>query len=137
MTQVYDLLDKLKDELRLNKHVNSVSFGDITEVNLNKTDIFPLTHLNISNAVISSNTITFTLQVLCADILDYNKQDYSYDLFYGNDNLQDIMNTQLQEELLQVDDNISVQPFKDRFENELVGWGADIDIIMRNDISIC
>jgi len=81
MTQVYDLLDKLKDELRLNKHVNSVSFGDITEVNLNKTDIFPLTHLNISNAVISSNTITFTLQVLCADILDYNKQEYSYDLF--------------------------------------------------------
>ena len=152
MTQVYDLLDKLKDELRLNKHVNSVSFGDITEINLNKTDIFPLTHLNISNAVISSNTITFTLQVLCADILDYNKQDYSYDLFYGNDNLQDIMNTQLQvvnlvysklkrgalrAELLQVDDNISVQPFKDRFENELVGWGADIDIIMRNDISIC
>ena len=39
MTQVYDLLDKLKDELRLNKHVNSVSFGDITEINLNKTDI--------------------------------------------------------------------------------------------------
>jgi hypothetical protein len=43
----------------------------------------------------------------------------------------------LRTELLQVDDNISVQPFKDRFENELVGWGADIDIIMRNDISIC
>ena len=43
----------------------------------------------------------------------------------------------LRAELLQVDENISVQPFKDRFENELVGWGADIGIIMRNDISIC
>ena len=53
MTQVYDLLDKLKDELRANNHVNTVSFGDITQINLDKTDIFPITHLNISNVVIN------------------------------------------------------------------------------------
>ena len=54
MTQVYDLLDKLKDELRANNHVNTVSFGDITQINLDKTDIFPITHLNISNVVINT-----------------------------------------------------------------------------------
>jgi len=152
MTQVYDLLDKIKDELRANNHVNTVSFGDITEVNLDKTDIFPITHLNISNAVIDSQSITFTLQVLCADIIDYNKEQYSKDVFYGNNNLQDVLNTQLQvmnlifsklkrgnlrADKLQVDDTMSCQPFKERFENELAGWEAEVDIVMINDISIC
>ena len=48
MTQVYDLLDKIKDELRANHHMNSVSFGDITEVNLNKMDIFCLLYTSPS-----------------------------------------------------------------------------------------
>jgi hypothetical protein len=152
MTQVYDLLDKIKDELRANNHVNTVSFGDITQINLDKTDIFPITHLNISNVVINERFMTITLQVLCSDILDYNKEDYGTDVFYGNDNLQDILNTQLQvvnliySKLkrgslrvagLQVDEDISCQPFKERFENELAGWEAEINIKMSNNISAC
>jgi len=152
MTQVYDLLDKIKDELRANNHVNTVSFGDITEVNLDKTDIFPITHLNISNAVIDSQSITFTLQVLCADIIDYNKEQYSKDVFYGNNNLQDVLNTQLQvmnlifsklkrgnlrADKLQVDDTMSCQPFKERFENELAGWSVDLTLDVSNNISVC
>ena len=152
MTQVYDLLDKIKDELRANHHMNSVSFGDITEVNLNKMDIFPLAHLNISNVVIDSQFMTFTLQILCADIVDYTKEVVTPDQFYGVDNLQDVLNTQLQvinlifsklkrgnlrADKLQVDASMSCQPFKERFENELAGWEAEIDIKMINDISIC
>tara|TARA_R100000081_G_scaffold82638_1_gene50411 strand:- start:99 stop:557 length:459 start_codon:yes stop_codon:yes gene_type:complete len=152
MTQVYDLLDKIKDELRANHHMNSVSFGDITEVNLNKMDIFPLAHLNISNVVIDSQFMTFTLQILCADIVDYTKEVVTPDQFYGVDNLQDVLNTQLQVinliysklrrgslriNKLQVDETISCQPFKERFENELAGWEAEINIKMVNDISIC
>ena len=152
MTQVYDLLDKIKDELRANHHMNSVSFGDITEVNLNKMDIFPLAHLNISNVVIDSQFMTFTLQILCADIVDYTKEVVTPDQFYGVDNLQDVLNTQLQVinliysklrrgslriNKLQVDETISCQQFKERFENELAGWEAEIDIKMINDISIC
>jgi len=32
---------------------------------------------------------------------------------------------------------MSCQPFKERFENELAGWEAEVDITMINDISIC
>jgi len=31
----------------------------------------------------------------------------------------------------------SATPFKDRFENELAGWGVNIIISMPNEISIC
>ena len=152
MTQFYDILDKIKEELRLNPNVFSVTYGDITKVDLDKTTIFPLSHLNISNATIGEHTISFTLQLLCVDIVDYNKEVNPDDEFYGNDNMQDILNTQLQvvndivsklrrgdlfTDRLQVVEDVSVQPFMDRFENELAGWGADIIIEMPNDISIC
>ena len=152
MTQFYDILDKIKDELRMNPNVFSVTYGDITKVDLDKTTIFPLSHLNISNATIGEHTVRFTLQLLCVDIVDYNKDSSPDDEFYGNDNMQDILNTQLQvvndvvaqlrrgnlfTDRLQVLEDVSVQPFMDRFENELVGWGADIVIEMPNDISIC
>ncbi len=152
MTQFYDILDKIKEELRLNPNVFSVTYGDITKVDLDKTTIFPLSHLNISNATIREHTISFTLQLLCVDIVDYNKEVNPDDEFYGNDNMQDILNTQLQvvndivsklrrgdlfTDRLQVVEDVSVQPFMDRFENELAGWGADIIIEMPNEISIC
>ena len=95
MTQFYDILDKIKDELRMNPNVFSVTYGDITKVDLDKTTIFPLSHLNISNAIIGEHTISFTLQLLCVDIVDYNKDSSPDDEFYGNDNMQDILNTQL------------------------------------------
>lgn len=152
MTQFYDILDKIKDELRMNPNVFSVTYGDITKVDLDKTTIFPLSHLNISNAIIGEHTISFTLQLLCVDIVDYNKDSSPDDEFYGNDNMQDILNSQLQvvndviaqlrrgtlfTDRLQVLGDVTVQPFMDRFENELAGWGADIVIEMPNDISIC
>jgi hypothetical protein len=152
MTQFYDVLDKIKDELRMNPNVFSVTYGDITKVDLDKTTIFPLSHLNISNATIGEHTVRFTLQLLCVDIVDYNKNVSPDDEFYGNDNMQDILNTQLQvindvvsqlrrgvlfTDKLQILEDVSVQPFMDRFENELAGWGADIIIEMPNDISIC
>lgn len=152
MTQFYDVLDKIKERLRANPNVFSVTYGDITKVDLDKTTIFPLSHLNISNATIGEHTVRFTLQLLCVDIIDYNKESNPDDEFYGNDNMQDILNTQLQvvndvvsqlrrgtlfTDKLQILEDVSVQPFMDRFENELAGWGADIVIEMPNDISIC
>ena len=130
-----------------------VSFGDITEVNLNKMDIFPLSHLNISNVVIDSQFMTFTLQILCADIVDYTKEVVTPDQFYGVDNLQDVLNTQLQvvndiqqelrrgglfDDNLQITTDITASPFMDNFENQLAGWAATINIEMpNNEHTIC
>ena len=152
MTQVYDIVDKLKDRLRTNPNVFTVTYGDITEVDLNKTTIFPLTHLNITNVVFNGPVMNFTLQLLALDVVDYNKDTATKDVINGNDNLQDVYNSQLQvvndviEQLrrgelfsqkLQLLDAPSAEPFKDRFENELAGWGVNITISMPNEISIC
>ena len=152
MTQVYDILDKVRDRLRDNPNVFTVTFGDISEVDLNKTTIFPLSHLTITNVTFERSVINFTIRILCLDIVDYNKEKYDDDMFYGNTNLQDIYNTQLQvvndvvqsvrrgslfDSKIQIIGEPSATPFQDRYENELAGWGIEIQVSMINDISIC
>ena len=152
MTQVYDILDKVRDRLRDNPNVFSVTFGDISEVDLNKTTIFPLSHLTITNVTFERSVINFTIALLCLDIVDYNKEKYDDDIFYGNTNLQDVYNTQLQvvndivqsvrrgslfDSKIQIIGEPSATPFQDRYENELAGWGIEIQVSMINDISIC
>ena len=152
MTQVYDILDKVRDRLRDNPNVFTVTFGDITQVELNKTTIFPLSHLTITNVTFERSVINFTIAIMCLDIVDYNKEKYDDDIFYGNTNLQDVYNTQLQvvndivqsvrrgslfDSKIQIIGEPSATPFQDRYENELAGWGIEINISMINDISIC
>jgi len=152
MTQVYDILDKIKDRLRNNPNVFSVTFGDISEVDLNKTTMFPLSHLTITNVTFERSVINFTIALLCLDIVDYNKEKYDGDSFYGNNNIQDVYNTQLQvvndigqsvrrgslfDSKIQLTGEPSAIPFKDRYENELAGGGIEINVSMINDISIC
>jgi hypothetical protein len=152
MTQVYDILDKVRDKLRDNPNVFTVTFGDITEVDLNKTTMFPLSHLTITNVTFDGSIINFTIRMLCLDIVDYNKEKYDDDIFYGNTNLQDVYNTQLQvvndivqsvrrgslfDSKIQLVGEPVATPFKDRYENELAGWGIELNVSMINDISIC
>jgi len=152
MTQVYDILDKIKDRLRDNPNVFSVTFGDISDIDLNKTTIFPLTHLVINNVEFVDSVINFEIDMLSMDILDISKKDAEFDEFYGNDNLIDIYNTQLQvvnviiqqfrrgglfAQNYQLLENPVANPFKDRYENILAGWEVGIRVSVSNDISIC
>jgi hypothetical protein len=152
MTQVYDILNKIKDRLRDNPNVFTVTFGDITQVDLNKTTIFPLSHLTITNVTFQRSVINFTIRLMSLDVVDYNKENYSDDIFYGNNNIQDVYNTQLQvvndivqsvrrgelfDNKIQLLADPSATPFQDRYENELAGWGIELNLSMINDISIC
>ena len=152
MTHVYDILDKLRDELLLSPSVNTVTYGDIEDVDLDKTTMFPLSHLLMDSVNYNGQTVTFNIKLLCADIVDYNKEKSNFELFYGNNNLQDVFNTQFQvintiisklmrgdlfEANYQVTTQPAAQPFKERFSNELAGWSTDISIEIPNGISIC
>ena len=85
------------------------------------------------------------------DMVDQSKNE-TLDIFTGNNNHQDILNTQLTvlNKLIQVlrmgqlftdkyqlDGNPNCEPFYDRFENELAGWTATMDVMIYNDIYIC
>lgn len=152
MTQVYDILTKIKDRLQANPNVFSVTYGDLTEVDLNKTTIFPLSHIKITDVEFDASVINFRINLICADVVDYSKDDVSDDLFNLNANLIDVHNTQLQvindiiqqfrrgglySDKYQLIVNPTANAFTDRFENSLAGWEVNIDVQVSNDISVC
>jgi len=152
MKHVYDILDVLRDELRSNPSVNTVSYGDITDLDLDKTTMFPLSHLLIDSASYGERTVTFRIKVLCADIVDYNQSPSDFDEFYGNDNLHDVMNTQFQvinslimkmrrgslfSSKYQVTSTPSAEPFKEKYGNVLAGWTTEVEVEVPNSIAIC
>ena len=151
MKGFYNLTDKLKDTLIAEPFVNTVTFGSLDDVDLNKQTIFPLSHIIVNSTSVGSKTLTFNVSILAMDIVDISKEETT-DVFIGNDNEQDVLNTQLAlltrvinelqrgnlyTELYQVEGDVSCEPFVDRFENKLAGWAATFDVLVQNDITIC
>ena len=147
----YLLTEKIKYELLDDQNVETVTYGDLTEVDLSKNTIFPLSHVIVNSVTSGENTMTFNISVLCMDIVDVSK-DAVVDPFVGNNNEQDILNTQLAvanrliqklrigqlyREKYQVIGDATLEPFRDRFETQLAGWATTFDVIIENDITVC
>lgn len=151
MTGFYNVTKKIKDALNAEPFVNTVSFGSLDDVDLNKQTIFPLSHIIVNNCNVETNTMIFNISVLAMDIVDESKDEVT-DIFVGNDNEQDVLNTQLEvinrvvailqrgdlyTDLFQIDGAVGCEPFVDRFENKLAGWAATFDVIVQNDMTVC
>tara|TARA_B110000879_G_scaffold188269_1_gene250763 strand:- start:80 stop:538 length:459 start_codon:yes stop_codon:yes gene_type:complete len=147
----YNLTDKLKEELIKDPFVNTVTYGNIFEVDLNKQTIFPLSHFIVNNVVDRGQTLLFNISLLCMDLVDESKDDVTNE-FIGNDNEQDVLNTQLAvanrigamlkrgdlyRTKYQLDGDVSLEPFVDRFDNKVAGWTATFSVVIPNEITIC
>ena len=151
MTGIYNVKDKIKDSLNAEPFVNTVTYGSLDDVDLNKQTIFPLSHLIVNNCTVGTNTLTFNISILAMDVVDESKEEVTDD-FVGNDNEQDVLNTQLAiinrviallqrgdlySDKYQVEGTVSCEPFVDRFENKLAGWAATFDVLVQNDMTVC
>lgn len=147
----YDITEKIKDTLLDSPHINTVTTGDISKLDLSKQTMFPLAHILINNVTTGEQVFTFNITVLVMDILDITKENET-DIFTGNDNEHDILNTQLaainrlvqllnrgslNRDKYQLDGEPVCEPFYERFENEMVGWACTMDILIQNDLSAC
>ena len=85
------------------------------------------------------------------DLVDESKDDVT-DKFLGNNNEQDVLNTQMAvigrlmellrrgdlfTELYQLDGQPSLEAFVDRFDNKVAGWAVTFNVIVPNDMTIC
>jgi len=149
MREVYNLIALIKNYFKADRIVNTVQFGDLKEVDLNKTTIFPLTHFWMERAGFQGRTLTFTLNFMFLDIVDDNKTEDN-DFIYGSDNLLDILNEQwavCNQFLVALTDykgDLASQQYilvgepeaemmYEEFENKLAGWGLTVTIEVPND----
>lgn len=151
MIGFYKLTDKIRDTLQAEPFVNTVTHGSLDDIDLNKQTIFPLSHIIVNNCIVNEPTLTFNISIMAMDIVDESKLAPADD-FIGNDNEQDVLNTQLDvlnrvisllqrgtlyTDLFQVEGSVNCEPFVDRFENKLAGWVATFDVIIKNDMTVC
>ena len=158
MRGYYDILEKLRTTLEAEPSINTVTEGDLSEVDLNKQTIFPLSHIIVNNTTFQPHSMTFNLNILFMDVVDFNKRDArgisaTDQPFRGNTNEQDVLNTMLAtsnklysllsrgslyDEKFQIEGTPTCEPFVDRFENSLAGWDMSISITIPNtDLSVC
>ena len=90
----YLVTTTIKDNLLNDENVNTVTTGDITKIDLAKQTIFPLSHIIVNNVSQEAQVLRFNVRVICMDIVNQSKEETT-DLFIGNNNEQDILNTQL------------------------------------------
>ena len=90
----YQLTETIKTQLLSDENVNTVTTGDITEIDLSKQTIFPLCHIMVNSVITQEQVLAFNITVMAMDIVDVDKEATT-DLFRGNDNQHDVLNTQL------------------------------------------
>jgi hypothetical protein len=151
MIGFYTAIDKLKAHFDADALVNSVSEGDIFQVDLAKQTIFPLVHIMVNSCTFEVNVLRFNISLIAMDLVDISKSENT-NVYLGNDNTQDALNStlailnraydimlhgSLAYDLFQIDGNPTCEPFTERFENLLSGWTMTFDVLVPNEMTIC
>lgn len=131
-------------------NIQSVTSGDIWEIDLEKNTLFPLFHINPVNVTVALNTRTFNFQLFIMDLVEpdeSNEQEvlsdcleimndiiaiykhgeilYSYDAAHG------------EEQRYFIDNDFTIEPFTERFDNAVTGWVMSFAITVENELNSC
>ena len=151
MNSFYRVIDSIKDAVSAEPFNHQVTFGDIADIDLQKQSLYPLCHIMINSATITSNIVQQSMTIFLMDLVDVsNSEDTS--LFLGNDNRQDILNTQLAlgtrimrvlqkadayRDEFEIVGDATCEPFTERFENMLAGWAITFTINTNTNMTYC
>ena len=151
MKSFYKVIDSIKDVVNAQPFNNTVTFGNIADTDLKKQTIFPLAHIMVNNMTIEENHVSFNVTLFLMDLVDDSKKaDTS--LFLGNDNTQDVINTQaalatrvfrvlqkgdLYRSEFELISSPNCEYFVERFDNALAGWACTFDIATKSNMTYC
>tara|TARA_R100001460_G_scaffold92323_1_gene134173 strand:- start:315 stop:770 length:456 start_codon:yes stop_codon:yes gene_type:complete len=151
MKSFYNVIDKVREVVSSEPFNNELTFGDIADIDLKKQSLFPLAHVMINNATISNNYVTLNITIFFMDLVDVSNEQVT-NLYRGNDNRQDILNTQfalatrvmrvmqksdLYRNEFELINDANCEPFTERFDNMLAGWAVTFDIGTKTDMTYC
>ena len=151
MSTFYEITQVIKNKLQEDLFVNTVTTGDIFKVDLNKQTIFPLSHIIVNSVAYAGAVLNYNISILCMDIVDESKS-LTTDIFLGNDNEQDVLNTQLAvanrflevlnrgalaEDYELVNGSANIEFFTERFENKIAGVTVTFDMAIENQMTKC
>lgn len=151
MNTFYRLTTAVKNYLLSHNNINTVRIGNLSDIDLDKQNIYPLAQIIVEETSFEESVTKFNMKVLAMDAVRETNtaQEDVADLFLGIDNKQDVYNsmlavvnglqTNLKRGLLwksdfQLDGSPTATPFEDAYGNLLTGWMLDFTLIIPNTI---
>ena len=151
MNAFYNVTENIKQAILAEPFAHTITYGDVTEIDLKKQSLFPLAHIQINSASINLNYVSFNITIFYMDLVDISNTQTT-DLFIGNDNEHDVLNTQLAlatrvnrvlqkadlyKDKFELINTASCEPFTERFDDKLAGWAVTFDCGTKDEMTHC
>ena len=147
--------------------ISTTSVGDIYDINLEKMEKFPLMHINPTSVETGDSQLTYNFQVFIMDMVgeksDWQTKQHSEltKLVNTENNEQEVFNQTLHictdiismlrhssrqslngvndinEPIYFTQDQFTIEPFQERFDNLCCGYVFNIGVLVQNDFQTC
>ena len=149
------------------KQISTVSVGDIYDINLEKMEKFPLLHINPLNVATGDSELVYNFQIFIMDMVSEKndwktkQQTELTKLVNTKNNEQEVWNQTLEiatdfigmlrhssrqslegvndinAPIYFTQDQFTIEPFQERFDNLCCGWVFQIGVKVMNDFQTC
>ena len=149
------------------QQISTVSVGDIYDINLEKMEKFPLLHINPLNVATGDSEIVYNVQIFIMDMVSEKndwktkQQTELTKLVNTKNNEQEVWNQTLEiatdfigmlrhssrqslegvndinAPIYFTQDQFTIEPFQERFDNLCCGWVFQIGVKVMNDFDTC
>jgi hypothetical protein len=150
MNEFYKIIEFLKLTIDSNPLVNTITHGTPDLIDIDKKNIYPLVHLNVTQSQVLNGYVSFDIEITSLDIRNVVKSNVR-DKFLGNDNELDNLNTchailnhlitklKLQYNDFDVEllNEPNLIPMLLQFSNQLDGWQTTLTLGIKNEVIVC
>ena len=149
------------------EQISTTSVGDIYDINLEKMEKFPLMHINPTSVETGDSQLTYNFQVFIMDMVseksDWQTEQHELltKLVDRKNNEQEVFNQTLaictdiigmlrhssrqslngvndiNEPIYFTQDQFTIEPFQERFDNLCCGYVFNIGVLVQNDFQTC
>ena len=149
------------------EQISTTSVGDIYDINLEKMEKFPLMHVNPTSVTTGDSQLTYNFQVFIMDMVseksDWQPKQHLglTKLVDRENNEQEVFNQTLHictdlismlrhssrqslngvndinEPIYFTQDQFTIEPFQERFDNLCCGYVFNIGVLVQNDFQTC
>ena len=149
------------------EQISSISVGDIYDLNLEKMEKFPIMHINPTSVATGDSQLTYNFQIFIMDMVseksDWQTKQHELltKLVNTENNEQEVFNQTLaictdiigmlrhssrqsingvndiNEPIYFTQDQFTIEPFQERFDNLCCGYVFNIGVLVQNDFQTC
>jgi len=149
------------------EQISTTSVGDVYDLNLEKMEKFPLMHVNPTSVETGDSQLTYNFQVFIMDMVseksDWQTKQHELltKLVDRENNEQEVFNQTLEictdiigmlrhssrqsingvndinEPIYFTQDQFTIEPFQERFDNLCCGYVFNIGVLVQNDFQTC